>query len=159
MHRLSTAAPDPARDEGAVLVLTLVLTVILGAVACALAAYAVVGLRTSGVTDRRLDRLAATDAGLRAMAETVKQNPANCKGAASPITFTLDSDRTTVTAWCERSGADTSQWTPFRLHAKANRSGVTAVAIADVQGRTSSYGPCVAGQRCILSINSWAMAE
>jgi hypothetical protein len=152
VHRLTD---EPPRDQGAVLVLTLVLCVILGAVASALATYAVVGLRTTGVTDRRLERIAATDGGLRAAAEILKQNPANCAGGAPKVVIEVDG--ASVTAWCEQAGAATTQWTPYRLHATAVRGAETASAVADVQGRTSSYGPCVTGQRCIISINSWAV--
>lgn len=143
------------RDEGTVLVLTMVLTIILGAVACAVATYAAVGLRTSGVTDRRLDRLAATDGGLRAAAEILKQNPANCAAGAPGVTFEIDG--ASVNAWCEQNGSATTQWTPYRLHATATKGGASATAVADVQGRTSSYGPCEPAKRCILSINSWAV--
>jgi hypothetical protein len=158
VHRLT--AEQDQRDEGAVLLLTLVLTVILGAVACAVAAYAAVGLRTSGVTDRRLERVAATDAGLRAAGEMLKTDPGNCAlGGVSAITFSLDQERIQVRAWCEPAGAATSEWKPYRLRAEATRNGVLVRGSADVQGRTSSYRPCVAATRCIITINSWAVSQ
>ena len=161
MHRLTDDPPDDRavtaqdKDRGAILILALILSVLLGVVATALASYVAVGLKTSGVTDRRLEQLTATDGGLRAGTELVKQNPANCATGVAPITLTIDG--ATVSVWCEQSGAPTSRWTPYRIHSTMTLNGSTRTGVADVQGRTSSYGPCIDGQRCIVSVNSWAV--
>jgi hypothetical protein len=161
MHRLTDDTPagraptEGCEDRGAILILALVLSVLLGVVATALASYVAVGLKTSGVTDRRLEQLTATDGGLRAGTELLKQNPANCTTGLAPITLTIDG--ATVSVWCEQSGAATSRWTPYRIHSTMTLNGATRTGVADVQGRTSSYGPCIDGQRCIVTINSWAV--
>lgn len=51
-------------DRGSVMVMTLVLTVVLASVVVAITSYAAVGLRSSRVTDSRMERIAAAEAGV-----------------------------------------------------------------------------------------------
>ena len=60
----STAERRPDRDEGAILVLTLLLTVVLAVIVLALATYAATTLRSSDVTNGRTESNAAASAGL-----------------------------------------------------------------------------------------------
>ena len=50
-----TATPSAHRDRGAVLVLTLILSVVLAAVGLALANYVMVGLRSADVASERTE--------------------------------------------------------------------------------------------------------
>ena len=59
------------RDQGVILVLTLILTVVLALVAMALASYAATGLRTSRVTDERIANEAAAAAAIEFVADTL----------------------------------------------------------------------------------------
>jgi hypothetical protein len=58
-------AHDDTRDRGTILVLTLAITVVLGAVVISVASYATTGLRYGKVVESRADRLAAADGGTR----------------------------------------------------------------------------------------------
>lgn len=71
--RMATSGPDasaqvqpaPSRnDQGSLLIITLILTVVLASVVVAVTSYAAVGLRMSQVTDGRMARLAAAEAGI-----------------------------------------------------------------------------------------------
>ena len=53
------------RDQGSILPMVLVMTVVLSAVVVSLASYVSAGLRFSTVVEDRADRLAAADGGLR----------------------------------------------------------------------------------------------
>ncbi len=57
--------PLTHRDQGTILPLVLVMTVVLSAVVVSLASYVSAGLRYSNVVEDRADRLAAADGGLR----------------------------------------------------------------------------------------------
>lgn len=131
--------------------LVLVMTVILGVVAAALAGYAATGLRTSTVTDRRTERAAAVDAGMRVGVELLKNDPSACSGAVTingiPVTIAC----TPVT--------DPARLGPYRITATATDRGVTTTGVADVQAYTASGKVCgaVAGERCTVMINAWAV--
>ncbi len=85
------ARPYGPEDCGAILILALVLCVLLGVAATALASYVAVGLKTTGVTDRRLEQLTATDGGLRAGASSCSSRTRPTAPPASfPITLTID---------------------------------------------------------------------
>ncbi|MCB0966015.1 MAG: hypothetical protein KDB37_04210 [Ilumatobacter sp.] len=64
------------RDEGAVLVLTLILTVVLALVAMALASYTATGLRTSRVTDERIGNETSAAAAIEFIADTLATSDA-----------------------------------------------------------------------------------
>lgn len=55
----------PARDEGSILPLTLVISVVLFTVVMAVASFTTVGLRYGRIVESRADRLAAADGGMR----------------------------------------------------------------------------------------------
>jgi hypothetical protein len=55
----------PVRDEGAILPLTLVISVVLSMVVMSVASFTTVGLRYGKVVESRADRLAAADGGMR----------------------------------------------------------------------------------------------
>jgi hypothetical protein len=59
-----TGPGDASRDRGSVLVITLVLVVVMAAIALGLARYAATGLRSSSVTNERTAGTAATSAGI-----------------------------------------------------------------------------------------------
>jgi Tfp pilus assembly protein PilX len=52
-------------DRGSILPIALVLTLVLGSVSVALARYVATSLRTTRVTDDRVDRLAAADSAMQ----------------------------------------------------------------------------------------------
>jgi Tfp pilus assembly protein PilX len=139
---------QPERDAGAILVMTLVLTVILGVVACALAAYAATGLRTSHVTDARTERVGLADAGLRIGVELLKKNPAACTKDVS-----IDGDVVHVACVAV---TDPSRRGPFRITAPV--SGTALVGTADVQAYTSSGKVCgTSVEKCTVMVNSWSV--
>lgn len=53
-----------ADDRGSIMVMTLVLTIVMASVVLAITSYAAVGLRSSKVTDSRMERVAAAEAGV-----------------------------------------------------------------------------------------------
>lgn len=61
---LGDRRPRSGDDPGSILIITLVLTVVLASVVMAITTYAATGLRSSRVTDGRLERLAAAEAGV-----------------------------------------------------------------------------------------------
>lgn len=147
MHGLTRRRSDH-RDGGQVLPLVLVLTVILGLVAAALATYVAVGLRTSRVTDVRSDRLAALDAGLRVGIERLKVDRTSCTASIEINEVTVDVACTAVT--------NDSRLGPFEVTATTDGR-VPAVAL--VQAYTSSGRRCAdaASEKCIVMINSWSL--
>lgn len=147
MHGLTHRHSD-SRDGGQVLPLVLVLTVILGLVAAALATYVAVGLRTSRVTDGRSDRLAALDAGLRVGIERLKVDRTSC-------TASIEINEVTVEVACAAVTND-SRLGPFEVTATTDGR---APAVALVQAYTSSGRRCAdaASEKCIVMINSWSL--
>lgn len=67
---------EAVRDQGLILVLTLILTVVLALVAMALASYAATGLRTSRVTDERIANEASAAAAIEFVADTLATSDA-----------------------------------------------------------------------------------
>lgn len=158
MHRLTPDEAGERRDTGAVLVLVLVLTVILGVVACSLAAYASAGLRTSRATDHRTARLSAVDAALRVGGEVLRTRPDRC-ATAQPSELT----RVTVNGFevavnCAAILDDADRVGPHELTAVLRDGSTTVTGVSQVQVYTSSNLPCeVAGGRCNILVNSWAI--
>jgi Tfp pilus assembly protein PilX len=138
------------RDEGAVLVMVLVMTVILGVVACALATYATTGLRTSAVTDARTERVSAADAGLRVGVELLKKSPSACTGSVVINDLTVNVSCTAV--------SDASRLGPFRVTASVTVGSATLTGIADVQAYTPSGKVCgTTAEKCTVMVNSWSV--
>lgn len=136
------------RDRGAVLVMTLVLTVILGVVACALVTYAATGLRTSKVTDARTERVGLADAGLRIGVELLKKNPAAC-------TRDVTIDGEVVRVACAPV-VDPTRIGPFRITAAVQGTALTATA--DVQAYTASGKVCgTTTEKCTVMVNAWSV--
>src|SRR6056297_836298 len=73
-----TMNPDNHRDEGAVLPLVLVMTVVIAAVVIGLANWAVTSLAFGRVAEDRSDRLSAADAGMRYAIDQLKLRNAGC---------------------------------------------------------------------------------
>jgi hypothetical protein len=105
------------RDQGAALVMVLVLTITLGIVATALARYATVGLTYSSVVRDRADRLAAADGGMRYMIEKMRLRQTLCTTNAAQNGFTSvvppSINGSTISVTCDRIGtpiSDTQSW-------------------------------------------------
>ena len=97
------------RDEGSILPLVLVMTVVLSAVVVSLASYVSAGLRYSNVVEDRADRLAAADGGLRYGIERLAlQSYAGCFTALGntgyEIPFPTDINESQVTVTCSKTG-------------------------------------------------------
>ena len=80
---------DSDGDDGAALVLTLVLCLILGPMVIAISSYATAGLRSSTITDTRNERLAAAEAGVRYAAERIVREEI-CATIVAPAELTLN---------------------------------------------------------------------
>lgn len=99
-------APSPA-DEGSLLIVTLILTVVLASVVLAVTSYAAVGLRMSQVTDGRMGRLAAAEAGIWWGAEQLVSGEVACgelATEASDVDLQLNGERVSVA--CSDIGDD-----------------------------------------------------
>lgn len=88
------------RDRGSVLPIALVVTVVLAVIAVAIATYTATALRTSQVTEAKVDRLAAAEAGMQEALVRLEANGA-CPTAAdltgrNGATLTIDSCSTQV---------------------------------------------------------------
>jgi hypothetical protein len=100
------------RDTGAVLVLTLILTVVLGAVVIALAGFATVGLRTSHITDSRsetnADGAAAITWAMEAFRDTSLSLTDCGQGSASALIVpsAIAVNGSTITLTCEVTAPD-----------------------------------------------------
>ena len=97
------------RDDGSILPMVLVMTVVLSAVVVGLATYVSAGLRYSTVVEDRADRLAAADGGLRYGIERLKlQEYAGCfttlGNAGYRIPFPAKVNESTVTVSCRKAG-------------------------------------------------------
>lgn len=104
----STCRPN-RRDDGSILPMVLVMTVVLSAVVVSLAGYVSSGLRFSNVVEDRADRLAAADGGLRYGIERLAlQSYAGCFTALGntgySIPFPADVNQSTVTVTCKKAG-------------------------------------------------------
>lgn len=150
------------RDSGAILVMTLVLCLVLGVIATALATYAMTGLKTSKVTDFRNNQVTALDAGLRIGMELIQSNPTACLSnyqVPQPISGA------TVTVKCVQINPLLSpQWMTYRITSNVGSNAQSGVAI--VQATTSSAAQClpltaglVQSPPCILTVNSWSVAS
>ena len=138
------------RDQGAILVMVLVMTVILGVVACALGTYATTGLRTSAVTDRRTERVSAADAGLRVGVELLKKSPSACSGSVVINDLAVSVSCASVT--------DASRLGPFRITSSVAVGSATVTGVADVQAYTPSGKVCgTTAEKCTVMVNSWAV--
>lgn len=101
--------PADHRDNGSILPMVLVMTVVLSAVILSLAAYVSAGLRYSTVVEDRADRLAAADGGLRYGIERLElQSYAGCFTALGntgyEIPFPGDVNQSDVTVTCRKAG-------------------------------------------------------
>ncbi len=106
---MKTVSNGSRRDDGNILPLVLVMTVVLSAVVVALAGYVSVGLRYSTVVEDRADRLAAADGGLRYGIERLSlQSYAGCftslgnTGYRIPFPAVVNESQVTVT--CRKAG-------------------------------------------------------
>lgn len=81
------------RDRGSILPIALVLTLVLGSVSVALARYVATSLRTTKITDDRVDRLAAADS---AMQTALTQLDARICAPITPVTI----DGVALTSTC-----------------------------------------------------------
>lgn len=147
MHRVTRQRLEHG-DSGQVLPLVLVLTVILGLVASALAIYVGVGLRTSRVTDHRSERLAALDAALRVGVERLKVDRTSCTASIEVNDVEVDVACSAVT--------NGSRIGPFEVTATTSEG---TSAVAQVQAYTSSGRRCAdaVSEKCIVMINSWSL--
>lgn len=96
-------------DEGSILPMVLVVTLVLSVVVVALASYVSAGLRYSNIVEDRADRLAAADGGLRYGIERLElQSYAGCFTALGntgyEIPFPTDVNQSEVTVTCRKAG-------------------------------------------------------
>lgn len=144
----SGAAAD--RDRGAILVLVLMMTVILGVMVVGVARYAAVGLRSTRVTEARNLRTGAVDGGLRMGIELVKSAPAQCTASMSVPPL----NGLAITLSCAANGSASATWVPYRLTATTAGGGS---AVADLQVSKVSGVACTAA--CTVTINSWSISS
>ncbi len=71
-------SPQPHRDRGSALPLTLVITIVLALVVVGIARYSAASLRFGRVAEDRSDRLSAADAGMRYAIDQLKLRNAGC---------------------------------------------------------------------------------
>ncbi|MCU1392956.1 MAG: hypothetical protein JWM34_1384 [Ilumatobacteraceae bacterium] len=143
------AEVEPQRDQGAILVLVLVLCLILGVVVVGVANYATAGLRGTRATQARNLRTSSVDGGLRLGVELMKQAPSQCSSSMTiPAINGL-----TISLSCAANGTANTAWVPYRLIATTSAGGR---AIADIQVSTVGSTPCTAA--CTVTINSWSIS-
>ncbi len=96
-----------SRDRGSVLPLVLILTVVLGALAAAIATYTATALRTTAVTNTRVHRLADAEGGMRRALQSLSATgtcPAESSSGPNGTTVTVSSCETQLL-----SGSSTTQ--------------------------------------------------
>lgn len=103
--RIVQSSPRPARDQGSVLPLALVITVVMGMVVIAIATYSTTSLRFGHVAENRSDQLSAADAGMRYAIDQLKLRNAACiLDTQEAVLPGVDADFNGASAWvvCER---------------------------------------------------------
>jgi len=129
------------RDQGTVLILTLILTVVLAVVVIALASYVAVGLRTSDTTDLRSETNADGAAAVTwAMEEFRLGNldvSLDCPSAGASIDIsavdsTINVNGSVLTLDCS-SGAPAGSFPVITLSATATKDGVRREVLAVAQ--------------------------
>lgn len=134
--------PTPRRDrharpvdEGSLLIVTLILTVVLASVVVAVTSYAAVGLRMSQVTDGRMGRLAAAEAGIWWGAEELVAGTTcgELAAEASAVDLVLNDERVTVA--CSSFGEDYLLIGSVLMH----RGATTVEATVQIVEHTGSY--------------------
>lgn len=96
------SSEDTHRDRGLILPLVLVLTVVLGAVVVAIATYATTTLRAGSAVESRVDRLAATDAGMQIALEKLRTREAGCI-TSNQVIYSGTVNRQPVAVSCQRT--------------------------------------------------------
>ena len=102
------------RDAGFILPLAMVMTVVLGAVVVGVATYSAASLRYGRTVERRVERLAASDAGMHIALEKLRTKSATC--TATPTTLyvaTINSKSVKVT--CTRTAILSSEANQFAV--------------------------------------------
>ncbi len=112
MHRLLHT--PRRRDEGNILPMVLVCSVVLSLIVGGLATYVATGLRYGGVVEQRADRLAAADGGMRYAVERLKLGASRiCATSGSDTIDPPDTNGATVSVTCQQVGDgfdDTNGW-------------------------------------------------
>jgi hypothetical protein len=109
---------DGRRDEGSILPLVMVMSVVLTVVITALASYVSSGLRYGTVVEERADRLAAADGGLRYALERLGNSQyaaclSHLGSSGYTIDFPVEVNGATVDVTCRRGGGgigDVKAW-------------------------------------------------
>ena len=106
MHR--TPAPHHRtrpRDEGGILPIVLVCSVVLSLIVGGIATYVATGLRYGDIVEQRADRLAAADGGMRYAVERLTLGASRiCATAGGDTIDPPDTNGATVTVTCEQVG-------------------------------------------------------
>jgi Tfp pilus assembly protein PilX len=134
---------DDERDDGSVLIITLILTIVFASIAMALASYAVAGVRTSKVTTERTAAGAAATAGLYWMIEELThKHVLPCDGTNPPppsVPANVAPNAASVTVTCTYLGTHGAH-PAIRLSATATTTvGHTASVDAYVQVPNDTY--------------------
>src|SRR5215211_2637778 len=111
--RTSTTSSGARRDDGAILPMVLVATIIFTMVVCAVAGLVTTGLRYGQVVEERADRLAAADGGLRYGVELLRNMGDLCTtkagtGGGYTKIFPPDINEAQTEVTCRRVGAPIS---------------------------------------------------
>lgn len=149
--RAPGADGEPQRDEGAILVLTLLLTVVLSVVVLALATYSTVGLATSRVTTDRSRGNAAASAALTWVIEELaakRLTVDECDGGTITFPSGLIDDGTATTVTCS-PGAEVNDSPTVALAGRAV-GGVETRIVAEIQ---------LPGDRYEAPVLSWTVAD
>ena len=105
MRSHPTTTHDHARDEGAILPMVLVCSIILSLLVGSIATYVATGLRYGSVVEQRADRLAAADGGMRYAVERLKLGASRiCATAGGDRIDPPDTNGATVEVTCQQVG-------------------------------------------------------
>ena len=136
----------PTRDRGAMLLMAMVFTIILGAVVASIATYATTGLRHLRVVQERADRLAAADGGMRYMIEKLKLRQTLCTTAVATNGYTTvvppSINGATIKVTCDRIGyliSDIQSWA-LVVTGQGVPSGSSIFTTQGGNGLTKSFG-------------------
>ena len=115
MQRTTSYEPrdQAGRDEGAILPMVLVATIVFTLIVCAVAGLVTTGLRYGNVVEQRADRLAAADGGLRYGVERLRNMADLCStragtGGGYTTIFPPEINGSQAEVTCRRVGNDIS---------------------------------------------------
>jgi Tfp pilus assembly protein PilX len=125
----------PRRDEGIVLVLTLVLTVVAGMIALALSSYAATALGTSSVTDHRIAQRSAAAGAIEFVADALATTDAAQAGESvcAEVVASVDDGFWTGGVTAELTCAVTSAGDPMVLVFVATSGSSSIEAVIEVR--------------------------